>query len=308
MLVQTGMFNLYRQCPLQKEVLSFSEIDKDKHIFMMCFKNSSDQKAFFNFVNVDGYIAKFLVTDKVYFPVVILRDEQNNEQKWYFYSAGQTDKFFLKQSDQLKDRIFLYFPPGTLDKPATYTFDCNLSGYFFVHGNTLNTSTTAEFNSSLTDLIFLGKKESNRCKKKCPEVLARDCTSNCSGKNCTEDNGCGLPCGCPEGKICLSSGTCADKEDNSRFKPICPETSNCGGQDGFCSGICPKGFKCAQDGRGRFFCKKVKTDSWLKAYTWFIIILIVIAFLIALIIFWCFRKGDTKSCDQNTFIEKEETY
>ena len=94
----------------------------------------------------------------------------------------------------------------------------------------------AEFNISLTDLIFMKRLDQSEkrsrqtsCKreesrlKPLSEILARDCTPNCAGKKCTDDNGCGLPCGCPEGKICLSSGICTNQTCNEIGRASCRE-------------------------------------------------------------------------------------
>lgn len=217
--LQTGTYNLYRQCPSQQQKLSYINFNKDDQTLRIGFTNitSSLKKVFFDFVNVSGYIAKFLVTGKVYFPVVVLKNQCKDEQRLYFYSTKEKEQFLLSPSDQLQGRIFLYFPPGTTNEPAIYTYNCNLNGYFFVHGETLDKSDVANFNSSLTDLIFIrrkdqdtpfisnscqGKSRQKQCKKKCKkrscsrevkeckklsEILAKDCIPNCNGKKCTDD-------------------------------------------------------------------------------------------------------------------------
>lgn len=63
------------------------------------------------------------------------------------------------------------------------------------------------------------------------------CAPNCVGKSCTDDNGCGTPCGCPSGGTCnASDGTC------SGVKCAPPRGVWCE-----CSGTCvPSSFLCAK--------------------------------------------------------------
>ena len=81
--------------------------------------------------------------------------------------------------------------------------------------------------------------------------------------------------------------------------------ARCGDQNGLCFGSCPDGFKCARDQNGRHFCKRTESDDWSTVYIWVVIILIIVAFLIALVVFWCLWSQRAQSCTQTTLIEVE---
>jgi agmatine/peptidylarginine deiminase len=80
-------------------------------------------------------------------------------------------------------------------------------------------------------------------------AFPKDCVScdpNCEGKACDQDDGCGMPCGCPQGQVCENS-QCVTCEPQCEGK-VCGD-NGCGGtcgecQDGqFCS---TDGTKCVQ--------------------------------------------------------------
>lgn len=309
MAIQKGIYNLYKQGPSVKQKLSIIGLTEDKSGYEISFTDVCERYAIlsFYFTDIRGYIAKFLVTERVYFPVVILCDDDGkNQQVFYLYATDQKEQFLLKSCKQLQDRIFLYLPPGSPENPAIYTYNCNLNGSFFVHGKTLDSSTLAEFNSELTDLIFIRKmgeeKPFNHKKKSCnckAQILARDCKEECTGKKCMDDSGCGLPCGCPPGKICLESGECiGDKSIKPLSPPICSESSPCGSQNGSCFGSCPNGFECVKDSNNNFFCKQINLSKGSMICVWIAIILIILAFVVAFIVFWCFWNKRYRKCEQ----------
>lgn len=75
-------------------------------------------------------------------------------------------------------------------------------------------------------------KEGEKCKKEKDTKSFVCCKTQCEGKKCNEDDGCGYKCGCPEGQVCISDGTCCT--------PNCADKV-CGG-DG-CGGECKPGCK-----------------------------------------------------------------
>jgi hypothetical protein len=100
------------------------------------------------------------------------------------------------------------------------------------------------------------------------------CTADCAGKSCDQDDGCGEPCGCPEGQTC-AAGVCqldgkpvpdvVQQEDgwqgDGECTPQCKTlgkacgTDGCGGSCGICDpgygcnpqGLCEEGFVGQQD-------------------------------------------------------------
>jgi len=216
----------------------------------------------FDFFNVSGQPAKFLVNGVIYFIGV------NSQQSIkYLYWINNQLTLSEKSSGQFPGRVFIYLPPG-----QTYTPDNNLASAFYVLGNTISESRLIW--SSITDQIYLGYDGT---------ILSKDCQSNCAGKKCNEDNGCGLPCGCPNGE-CLSDGSCQSDRDSG---VICPENTNCGAFNGHCYGNCPVGYQCIRDEKGQHGCQKI----W-SVYTNFYVgisLMILLVLVILIYLFWQYK-------------------
>ena len=90
------------------------------------------------------------------------------------------------------------------------------------------------------------------------------CTANCTGKSCDQDDGCGEPCGCPDGQVCISgscqlegkpSGDTSGEYDDAwagdgECIPQCKTLGKACGSDG-CGGscgICGAGYGCNLQG------------------------------------------------------------
>lgn len=176
----------------------------------------------FRFVDLRGYVAKYLVTGITYFPVVT--QTKNGKTANYYMYATNNGKFTLDIKG-LKDRLFLYLAPGTKEKRAIYKYRDNLTGSFFIHADELNKSNPANFGYGTTDLVRLVNPNSlpDYYQDFC-EILAEDCEAKCEGKLCNEYNGCGLPCGCSDNSLCMLNGDCFDIQ--SKYREIINETKN----------------------------------------------------------------------------------
>lgn len=76
------------------------------------------------------------------------------------------------------------------------------------------------------------------------------CTPNCEGKKCSDDDGCGTPCGCASvDDQCCGDGTCQPADGECTCTPVCKDLLGndyeCGdnGCNGSC-GDCDTGFVC----------------------------------------------------------------
>ena len=58
-------------------------------------------------MDIRGYIAKFLVTDKVYFPMVEISNGRR-KRRFFMYASKDPEIFYLCPYDGLKNQIFLY--------------------------------------------------------------------------------------------------------------------------------------------------------------------------------------------------------
>lgn len=171
---------------------------------------TGDKPVLFRMADNRGYKARFLVTGKVYFPVVT-QERNGKTTDQYMYATPDPQEFTIQTSSNLDNRLFVYLPPGTAPKPAEYTYNCNLAGYFYIHGKTLAQSSVANFCGDITKIVKLINPQSQDC-----DILAKDCTSNCHNKLCSDDDDCGLPCGCTEPNRCLLSGECIDVQPQYR--------------------------------------------------------------------------------------------
>lgn len=119
-------------------------------------------------------------------------------------------------------------------------------------------------------------------------LIGPHCVPNCQGKKCSSDNGCGKPCGCPDGKVCNpKTGEC----DNPPPNPLCTADSPCGSANGLCAGHCPSGSTCARDANGRARCVPIPTNT----YIWWLIAFIVIIFLIGLFLYFGYELYSASS-------------
>ncbi len=164
-------------------------------------------------------------------------------------------------------------PPG-----SEYLTSTSVSGFFFVAGNTLNTSRGLW--TALTDQYYIYNPKDT--------ILSKDCTANCGGRTCTEDNGCGLPCLCSGGKICTENGTCIDPP-RPNIAPVCPDNSSCGSANGTCFGNCPLGYSCTRGPSGKYSCQQFLDTTLMFGI---FIILIIVAIAVAMIVFGIFRKSE----------------
>ncbi len=239
-------FELFRITPEGKEFLSHVQ----GHV---TFDTCSDHVQL-NFVNGSGHLAKFLVNGTVYFPVEIV----DGKTMYLYYLNG---KYSLEASDVIPGRIFFYIPPS-----GTYPISTNVSGFFFVSGQTIPASRALL--TSLTDRYYLSG----------PEILSRNCVSNCGGKTCNEDNGCGLPCECSPGKICSEDGSCQDKPKASP----CSDNYPCGEHNGQCYGNCPLSYQCIQGPNGKYHCSQYIDGTTAFGIFILVILLAVVLYLIVL--------------------------
>jgi hypothetical protein len=296
-------FYLYRATPNGNQVLSLS--DSDKITF-----GSQDKAVPLSFVGLSGHQARILTTGKIYFPIISQADGI-----YYIYTTSNSLVFSLSKSTDLPGRIFIYLPIG-----HTYTVGCNLNGQFFIYGSTLDNSILAEFDNSILDIIWLTPVDGSQ------NIIAKDCISNCDGKKCTDDDGCGNPCGCPietnasnktnsiqattGGQICLESGVCQNNLNPNLPMPVCldasqyPDSSGSGTPikcEGFCFGHCPDGYQCIRDKYGNYNCIEVPGTNAGSINTIFIVALFVIAGLsLVIIIVWLSNSYIKRSYLLNT--------
>jgi hypothetical protein len=183
-------------------------------------------------VNGAGSPAKFIVNGVLYY----LRVNRS-----YLYYLD--NKFVLQDFDQISGRVFLYLPPG-----PTYTPSSNLAGFFFVSGNTF--SETRGIWTGLTDQIT-------------SNFTSKNCSPSCAGKKCSDDNGCGLPCGCAKGGVCSEDGICLAKD---------PVSSGCEN--------CPIGTRCSIDSTGKASCQPITDTTMTMGIVLFLLLVILIVVLI----------------------------
>jgi len=108
-------------------------------------------------------------------------------------------------------------------------------------------------------------------------IVKPTCKPNCTGKKCTDDDGCGNVCGCPEGKICdPATGECV----NPPLMPLCEANVPCGSRNGRCEGRCPPGSFCKRDVNG--FARCVREDDNPAILGLIILIFIIIVLSIIL--------------------------
>jgi len=257
-------FGLYRILPIlgpkEQEWLCYTDhgIDWDQSL----------EAVRFNFANAAGHQAKFLSNGMLYFPVV--------GDKYLYYSEG---RFSLQPDNGFPGRVFLYMPPG-----KEYSIDTNLAGMFFVAGNSLNQSRSIW--TSLGDQYYLGHLDD-------PTTLSQDCIPNCAGKTCNQDNGCGLPCGCPNGRVCLENGTCGLVNTGDL---VCPDNVPCGSSNGQCFGNCPFGYQCVQTWRGKYFCQRYLDNRVLFGL---FIFLIVVLIATAIIVFGVIQSHNSQKTPES---------
>lgn len=265
-------FYLYRSTPNGNEVLSL--INSNKLTF------APQNGAPLSFVGQSGHQANTITTGKIYFPVISQQDGI-----YYIYATSDRSTFALAKSNKLTGRLFIYIPPGN-----TYIAGCNLNGQFFVYGSSLDNSVLADFNSQLLDIIWLVSTDGNQ------NIIARDCIPNCQGKKCTDNDGCGQPCGCSEDQICLNSGIC---QGQNLTIPICLDESqypNSSGTNapincaGFCFGHCPNGYQCVRDKYGNNGCIPIQGTNTDQLKTVFIVAFIIMSLVLIITILWLFGR------------------
>jgi hypothetical protein len=225
-------------------------------------------------VSPQGYPAKFLVTGQLYYLAV-----QNSDGTFSYLRLSDPDgqSFELSSDSKVSGRIFLYLPPQSQPYPT----ETNLTGYVMVNGDRLQQA----------KILWTGLTDDYQFDLSPGHVLAQACTPKC-GTNCTQDNGCGLPCGCGSGKTCLSDGTCVA---NSSDDPPCSSTGPCGANAGSCSGNCPNGYICTTGGNGKHYCQK--STNWVNIVIGIILALVIVGLLLAIgFISWKIAATNRSGC------------
>jgi hypothetical protein len=104
--------------------------------------------------------------------------------------------------------------------------------------------------------------------------VGNTCVSNCSGKKCNEEDGCGTKCGCPPGQTC-------DQETGNCIKnPPC-SADICGSNNGTCPGRCPSGQTCMRDANGYFKCIP---QNWQYADLIILVVIILLTVIILILV------------------------
>lgn len=273
MVVQTGEYLLdvggYLSFIEKKEDVYLVNFIPENHIKELNQQNDlKNTPVLLNFTNESKDIASFLSNGRIYFIAAYLSDQENLKGRlWYLYQTS--DGYILKRSKELQNRVFLYLAEGFV-----YKKDTNLAGDFYVWGNKLEDSHVAKFGEWIVDQVNLINIATD-----CP-ILSKDCFADCQNKNCHDDNGCGLPCGCADNEFCQRSGKC-----KSLPKNVCQLNNPCGDLNGKCFGNCPAGQICAVDANGNHYCKTINNSTvnsnlFMAIMMGFMFLIIILVFMV----------------------------
>ena len=250
--MNSSSYQLRRTTQNGDQLLSYPDsLPGSRELILSFCQDGSHRPVEFVFSNVKGQKAEFLVNGVIYSIGV---DHLGTRIDYLYYINNQ---FILKPDRGQSGKVFVYFNPG-----QSFSIGTNIAGYVYVSGEKITQSRSIW--TSLTDQYYL---DSSR------DMLSKDCTPNCAGKTCTERNGCGLPCGCPAGKVCQEDGSCQDKPDQT---PICLDNT-CGGR---CYGKCNLGSLCSQI-NGKYSCQEIIDSSSLIGI-FILLVILVIAIVVIL--------------------------
>lgn len=145
--------------------------------------------------------------------------------------------------------------------PENMRFGEDVSRFIFTENN--NGTNYLVWNSILNQVRFIQTDAEG-------EVIVNECTPDCAGKKCNEDNGCGAPCGCGIGNICRPDGLCEIEYLNQQ--DVRCNSNDCGGS---CYGKCGQSSNCNRID-GRYRCERNQSIYWILLLILIFIILIFI--------------------------------
>lgn len=179
----------------------------------------------------------------------IRSESLSNNQVYYLASRINDQTVFLSvEQDQLiwlpkvsLTTVYLYVPVGSV----LMTNDVRLRNWLNVSSTSLISLISLDL--KLTSLSLSPLNSSDIPDPNVQLPIIGSCQTDCIGKKCNEDNGCGKICGCPPGFTCDETGNCQKQSP-------CQDNSLCGNHNGLCPGTCPVGKSCLKDINGYFKC------------------------------------------------------
>lgn len=202
----------------------------------------------------DNLVSRYFVANTKYALATIISDVL----LVLHYDSNQSLRLINERNQNTLGRVYVQIPVGVF-------FGENISRFIFTENN--NGTNYLVWDSILNEVRFIQDAAGGEVGSM---VIVDECTPNCEGKNCNEDNGCGAPCGCGVGNICLPDGSCEIEYLNQQDMRC--NSNECGGA---CYGGCGSGNNCIRRD-GRYRCERNNNIYWIMLLVLIFIILILL--------------------------------